>query len=128
MTERMNQLISNGGDCRTAPATPGLLKLREEEKNIFVCLTISVALSPQRVAISPWVPVVPGIGTRPAGVEAGVPERGVPVHCTVLASAVQCWSVQNSTVQYSTVQPCFVTFGICKNIGGPKYTELITAI
>ena len=22
----MNQLISNGGDCRTAPATPGLLK------------------------------------------------------------------------------------------------------
>ena len=22
----MNQLISDGGDCRTAPATPGLLK------------------------------------------------------------------------------------------------------
>ena len=25
MTELLNQLMSNGGDCRTAPATPGLL-------------------------------------------------------------------------------------------------------
>ena len=25
----MNQLISNGGDCRTAPATPGLLIIYE---------------------------------------------------------------------------------------------------
>ena len=25
MTERVNELINYGGDCRTAPATPGLL-------------------------------------------------------------------------------------------------------
>ena len=25
MTHLMNELISDGGDCRTAPATPGLL-------------------------------------------------------------------------------------------------------
>ena len=32
----MNELISDGGDCRTAPATPGLLIIaiqkKEEEK------------------------------------------------------------------------------------------------
>ena len=26
MTQSVNQSISDGGDCRTAPATPGLLK------------------------------------------------------------------------------------------------------
>ena len=26
MTELMNRLMNDGGDCRTAPATPGLLK------------------------------------------------------------------------------------------------------
>ena len=25
MTDRINQCINDGGDCRTAPATPGLL-------------------------------------------------------------------------------------------------------
>ena len=26
ITESVNELINDGGDCRTAPATPGLLK------------------------------------------------------------------------------------------------------
>ena len=28
MSQSVNELISNGGDCRTAPATPGLLNTR----------------------------------------------------------------------------------------------------
>ena len=27
MTRSINELINDGGDCRTAPATPGLLKI-----------------------------------------------------------------------------------------------------
>ena len=27
MTESVNESINDGGDCRTAPATPGLLKI-----------------------------------------------------------------------------------------------------
>jgi hypothetical protein len=30
--KRMNESMSDGGDCRTAPATPGLLKIDEETK------------------------------------------------------------------------------------------------
>ena len=29
ITHSMNQLIRNGGDCRTAPATPGLLNIKK---------------------------------------------------------------------------------------------------
>ena len=30
--DSMNQLISDKGVCRTAPATPGLLKIEEEDE------------------------------------------------------------------------------------------------
>ena len=30
MTQLMNESVSDGGDCRTAPATPGLLKMYDE--------------------------------------------------------------------------------------------------
>ena len=31
MTESVNQLINDGGDCRTAPATPGLLNMKKDK-------------------------------------------------------------------------------------------------
>ena len=32
ITELMNELINDGGDCRTAPATPGLLNISDRVK------------------------------------------------------------------------------------------------
>ena len=37
----MNQLISDGGDCKTAPATPGLLITLESASVVSICSVLS---------------------------------------------------------------------------------------
>ena len=53
VNESVNKLISNGGDCRTAPATPGLLKSLSRRTSL---LSIVVELPPEGSAIKATTP------------------------------------------------------------------------
>ena len=53
MSDLMNQSMSDGGDCRTAPATPGLLKemapvLNSDDGSKSVLIQAHQFLLPQR--------------------------------------------------------------------------------
>ena len=53
ITDSVNELINYGGDCRTAPATPGLLK---SMTNIMCKLDIKVAtLHGKTLALNPYL-------------------------------------------------------------------------
>ena len=65
MNELINELMSGEGDCRTAPATPGLLNTL----NLYL-LCVTISLKPMEVCYrrnqesfcaSPWLPLAPNI-------------------------------------------------------------------
>ena len=47
----MNELINYGGDCRTAPATPGLLKI--DKTAVVLLLTVVIRIF--ETIILPWI-------------------------------------------------------------------------
>ena len=45
MSQSLNQLISDGGDCRTAPATPGLLNIVRASTQDMTDIIVKTALT-----------------------------------------------------------------------------------